>query len=793
MDKEVLRKQFQKDWKKYYPAEFLQRAGFHRLKCKKCGITFWSQDRERALCGDSRCTGSYEFIPRTPAKNTLDYCATWKRFAKIFDKLGYTEIPRYPVIARWRDDTWFTQASIYCFQPYVVSGEVKPPANPLIIPQPSLRFNDIENVGITSAHYVCHVHMGQHAFLQPKKFDKNKYLEHIYIWLTTGLGLPPNEIIWHEDVWAGGGNFGPCIEFFSRGLELGNQVYMQFKETSTGPKELPLQVLDMGSGLERTAWFTHGTPTSYEIAFDPVDNRYLKKAGLKQHSRLITEFSKLAGNLNINEVKDINKAWQVIAKKLDINKEELQKTILPLKAFYSILDHTRTLLFALADGALPSNSGGGYNLRFILRRALRFNEEFGWGLDLRAMMRDHAKALRPMYPQLGLSLPDVERIFEVEEEKYKKTRQQATLFLQSFLRKKKSIGRTELVKLYDSQGILPEDVQKAGQEQKVKIDIPPDFYSRVSELHTEKARGKELKTEFNLARIPETKVLYLPQNEYQQEFEARVLKIFDNRFVVLDETLFYAVAGGQSTDFGTISGCKVVSVFKQGKHIVHEVESPTFREGQIIVGKIDWQNRYALMRHHTATHIISGIARSVLGGHIWQAGSEVTPEKARLDITHFASLTPEQLAEIELKANEVELADLKLNKRIIPKDKAEAQYGFRLYQGGAVPGANLRIVEIPGIDIEACGGTHVNSTGEVGFIKILGSKKIQDGICRLEFTAGNKSVEEIQKRDKFLLDACNVFRVPPERLAKTCERFFSEWKHQRKQLRKLRKAKSTTP
>ena len=804
IDKKALQAQFQKNWKKYYNLPFFKQEGFVRKKCKLCGINFWTKIKDKDICNDAKCLGGYTFIGDTPAKKAMDYQETWEEFSRIMKKQGYTEIPRYPVIARWRDDTWFTQASIYCFQPYVVSGEVEPPANPLIIPQPSLRFNDIDNVGVTSSHYTCHIHMGQHAFMAPSKFTPSEYLKHIYIWLTKGMGIPGKELTFHEDVWMGGGNAGPSLEFFSRGLELGNQVYMMFKVTGDKLKPLDINVLDMGAGLERAAWFTHGTPTSYEIAFDPVDNKIRKKIGLKYDKKILAKFSKYSGLLNIDEVRDIEKVWKDVAKKIGVSVDELKATILPVKAFYSVLDHSRTLLFAIADGALPSNAGGGYNLRFILRRALRFIEQFGWNITLKDLVNEHVRAftsarprrttdqkgeelleveLHPMFSGLASKLPDVVKVLEHEEKKYKESKQRTRAYLINYLKKNKSISAKDLIELYDSQGILPEDVQSAG----AKVKIPPDFYSKIAERHLDKK--KEVYKVVSRADLKDIKPTYLMYRDAEQlkEFDAKVLKIVDNRYVILDETAFYPTSGGQLHDIGTINNKPVVNVEKWGPHIVHEVEDIDFKVGSFVVGKINWTRRVAMTRNHTAAHIINGVVRRILGDHIWQAGSEVRPEKGRLDITHFENLTKDQLKRIEMLSNQVVLSDLPVNKFTMPKDEAEKRYGFRLYQGGAIPGAELRIIETPGFDVSACGGTHVDKTSQIGFIKVLGSKKIQDGVVRISFCSGDCAIEEIQNQMNCLDEASKVFTVSPEQLPKTCKRFFDEWREQRKQIKKLRR------
>jgi alanyl-tRNA synthetase len=252
---------------KYFPTKKLQEEGFTRKQCTKCGTYYWTKDASRIICGEPECTGGFQFFEGKLAKNKLSYTQTWQEFSKHMKSRGYTPIDRYSVVARWRDDTDFVQASIYDFQPYVVNGEVDPPANPLIVPQFSLRFNDVDNVGITMSHHTGFVMIGQHAFMQEEDWDQSKYFKDLLDWFLEVIGIPEKELIIHEDAWAGGGNFGSCMEFFCKGAELANQVYMLYEQTPSGPKELKLKVLDMGMGHERVAWFTQGSGTIYDAVF----------------------------------------------------------------------------------------------------------------------------------------------------------------------------------------------------------------------------------------------------------------------------------------------------------------------------------------------------------------------------------------------------------------------------------------------------------------------------------------------------------------------------------------------
>ncbi|NOQ56332.1 MAG: alanine--tRNA ligase [Nanohaloarchaea archaeon] len=774
--KQQLRQNAQKTPDKFYPTSTFKQLGLDRYRCSNCGNYFWSA-AERDVCGEPECCGGYSFIGDTPAKEKMDYIQVWQNFSKMFKRQGYTQIKRYPSVARWNPTMDFTIASIAGFQPYVVSGEIKPPANPLVIPQFCIRFSDIENVGITGRHYTGFTMMGQHAFIPSKDYDQDKYFNDIFTWLTKGMKLPKEELVFHEDAWGGGGNFGPSIEFFSRGLELGNQVYMQYERDVKGSlKDLDIKVLDMGMGQERPAWFTHGTETSYEANFGPVVSHLYRRSGISPDRDMLKKFLPYSGHLNLDEVDDINKTWNMIAKKTGYDVRQLKDNILPLSGIYSICDHTRSLLVALTDGALPSNVGGGYNLRALYRRSLDFINRYGWDIDLNDVCRRHAKYLKPQYPELSDNLGEVSEILDVEKKKYYATKEKSQRIVTGLAGKK--ITTSKLIELYDSNGISPEMLKSSG----LKVDVPDDFYALVTERHEKNShKTKTMKTDkLNLGNIKNTEQLYF-DDYLKTDFSAEVAKIIGND-VILDKTCFYPTSGGQAHDTGTINGIKVKDIFKQGAIIIHTLGSkPDFKEGDIVKGVIDKERRIQLSQHHTATHIINGAARKVLGEHIWQAGAEKTEKKARLDITHYDLLTPEQIKAIEKESNDIINKNMPVSSMQLSKDVAEKRYGTRLYQGGAVPGAVLRVIEIKDFDVEACGGTHVKNTGEVGCIKIIGTRKIQDGVIRLEFVAGKKTDEKTDDLKKMIVDISKVLgTVKKEDIVPNCKGLFSTWKELRK-------------
>lgn len=769
---------------KYFPTKELRELGYMRKQCS-CGTFFWTVHKDREVCGDPACSGGFQVVADNPSPIKLSFVEVWLKIVEVLEPRGYKPIKRYPCVARWNPTSEFTIASISAFQPYVITGEVEPPAKKLIIPQFCLRFNDIENVGITGSHCTGFVMIGQHLFVPPEEWHQGELFMDMHDFIHIGVGLAKEEITIHEDSWAGGGSFGCSLEFFSRGVELFNQVYTSYEQTPDGPRELKLKVLDMGLGQERVAWFSQGTPNMYEAIFPYVLSKLREITEIKLDLNLYNEFSKYSAYLNIDEVEDLDAAWKEVADKLDINAEDLRETILPMTALYSIAEHSRSLLFAINDGKLPSNMGGGYNLRVIFRRAISFIDKFNWNVDMADVCAWHAEELKDIFPEVSKKkkLNELRLILNVEKEKYYATKEKAGKEIERAL-KKGDISVEDLIEMYDSKGISPDMVKEIARKYNTTIKIPDDFYNRVVERHekVEQIHATEREIELDLGNIPETKSLYYYDYTVLSN-TAKVLKIIDN-YVVLDQTVVYPTSGGQLHDIGTINGQKFIDAFKQTSYTVHLLEDPPkFKEGDTVEVVVDKDWRTQLSQHHTATHIVNAAARDVLGSHINQAGAKKTLKNSHLDVTHFEQISREDLLKIEKRSNEIVSQGIDLKLSFIPRTEAELQYGMGLYQGGAVPGKNIRVVEVPGVDVEACGGTHLNNTSETGEIKIIKSQKIQDGIVRLIFTAGEATKKVKEEFNQILEDLKSILNVEESLLIGRASELFDKWKNVNKALK----------
>ena len=385
MDKAEILAKFSAEPDKYYKVKLFEEQGYERKACATCGRFFWTIDANRNNCPEDS-EDTYSFIGDPPTLKRFDYSQAWKEVESFFVKNGHTSVNRYPVVCRWRDDLYFTIASVVDFQRVMGSKVVfEFPANPLLVPQPCLRFKDLENVGVTGRHFSSFCMIGQLSIPDSGGYWKDECIDLDFRLLTQQFGINKKEIVFVEDVWEGGGSFGSSLEFYVRGLELGNAVFTEFQGELGKHTVLDQKVIDMGAGLERFAWITMGTPTAYDCCFRPFTGKLIEKIGIDIDSKLLTQyFVEIAKNQekypNILEVKN-----HAIAN-VGLDQEQVNKGINPLEGIYLIADHLRTLIFAISDGALPSNVGGGYNLRIVLCRIIGTMQRLGLNLDLNEMI-----------------------------------------------------------------------------------------------------------------------------------------------------------------------------------------------------------------------------------------------------------------------------------------------------------------------------------------------------------------------------------------------------------------------
>lgn len=783
--KAQLQAKFSSDPEKYYLVDLFKRRGFVRKKCENCGKHFWTLKPERTRCDDQPCS-PYTFIGDSPAKQKLDYIETWKKVEEFFRANGHAIVPRYPVVARWRPDLYFTVASIIDFQ-RIEGGKVifELPSNPLVVPQMCLRFNDLATVGVNGKHNSSFCMIGQTAIANKEGYWKDRCIDLDFELLTRVLGIPEEEISFIEGVWVGYGAFGYCMDYFARGLELGNAVFTAFEGDLRNYSEMKEKVIDMGSGLERLAWMTQGTPTSYDVTFAPVLKRMREVSPVEFDHDLFLRYSRVAGALNVDDYPDLSQARQMIAKSLGVSASDLSEKLAPVEALYAVADHSRTLLFAIADGLLPSNVGGGYNLRVVFRRAQAFIQRFGFKFDLIDAINWHIDHLRVMYPELEEHRGDVSEVLDVEAGRYESAKERVSKTISALAastKKQGALGTDDLVRLYDSEGITPEQLIQGG----LHVVVPDDFYQRVVSKHVlQKPEDRGLK-KYDISDLPPTRALYYEDVDLF-EFDAKVLKTYDDGFMALDQTAFYPRGGGQEPDHGTINGAKVDEVIKYGGVVLHKFEGaiPLPAVGSSVHGIVDSVRRQRIKRIHTATHILNGASRQVLGPWVWQHSAFKEADYGRLDITHFAHLSEADIQKIEDVANDIVMKDLPVTISYVPRRTAEEKYGFRIFQGGVVPSSTLRIVNIADWDIQACGGTHTKKTGEVGLIKIVKTERIQDGVERLDFVAGYPAVTYVQGMYSTIGRASSVLETQRENVVKVAEELKQKFEASSKRERAL--------
>ncbi|HJM40775.1 MAG TPA: alanine--tRNA ligase [Candidatus Thalassarchaeaceae archaeon] len=813
---------------------YFHEQGFVRKVCRVTDLWFWTRDTSRETSGDTT-EDEYTFIGAPiiqgyPQRGKALKDAMRETFLNYFEEHSHTRVEPYPVIARWRDDIHLTIASIADFQPHVTSGIAPPPANPLTISQPCIRLTDVAAVGRSGRHLTTFEMMAHHCFNRPDDGDVKYWMEECIRFcddlFVNRLGIDPNEITYVENPWSGGGNAGPAVEVIVGGLELATLVFMNLEERDDGDVEIkgirygemPLQIIDTGYGLERFCWAAAGTPTIYEAIY-PETVAWLQQESDFQSSlsqlgdidmdSLLSELSRLAGILNIDVGTDVESLYNRLSERLEdrgfsISVEQLKTVTEPLASIYAIPDHMHALCNMLGDTLIPSNAKAGYLARMLARRVCRMKDDLGLSMSLSDLGAHHMDVNLDM-SGFNQSREGILTILQLEEARYHEMLRKGEAAVNTALAKlaKDASNAPDeiLFRLAEERGLQPDMVasiaNRLGWENLgIRVGFAADMAERNAQQTKAAAKAKG-KQKLVAGDWPSTIRRYYGDTS-QTQFEATVLHCAEidssalnlssevqgtpTHAIILDHTLFYPEGGGQLGDSGMLGGATVFDTHIDGDVILHLTDAPL---AGTVNGEVSWERRKQLMDHHTSVHIIGGSARALLGPHIWQAGSSKGERYARLDVTHFQRLTRDDLDAIEDHANAIIAANPTVEKMVMERAEADAQFGFELYQGGPPKHSQIRIIRIGEHDVQACGGTHHDQAGEIGEVRIIRSSQVQDGVERLQIVAGETAREHARRQERLLAESAEALGVSVDDLPKTVNRFFEEWKSQQKKIETL--------
>ena len=724
-------------------------------------------------------------------------------FLDYFEKQDHRIVASSPLVPKDDPSLLFTNAGMVQFKRCFL-GQEKRDYVRAVTCQKSFRasgkHNDLENVGRTPRHHTFFEMLGNFSFGDYFKQDAIRFAWQL---LTEGYKLPADKLwvsvhdsddeaekLWQSEVgfplerivrlgdsenfWAMGdtGPCGPCSEIHidqgeevgcgrpdcavgcdcDRYLELWNLVFMQYDRDDSGKKTpLPRPSIDTGMGLERIAAVSQGVLSNYDTdLFIPIIAAAAEIAGTAYHNDDETDVS-----------------LRVIA------------------------DHARACTFLVSDGILPKNEGRGYVLRRILRRACRHGRKLG--LDAPFLHTVAMKVIEEMsvaYPGLHDARAFIDKVIYTEEERFGETLDAGLRILEDAVGETKARGVKVLpgdlaFKLYDTYGFPLDLTMTIVEEEGLSVD-EEGFDSSMADQRTRsraawKGSGEQAMSPA-LAELTATgfKAVFLGYEGLEAESEVALILV-DGQSVdsvgagqkaelVCPKTPFYGEGGGQTGDTGEITGpngkAKVTDTKKPGGEVfVHQIEvtEGELKKGDVLKLKVDAGRRSATAANHTATHLLHAALRGVLGDHVKQAGSHVTPERLRFDFTHFEGITPEQLAEIERRVNFGIRSNVDLCTNVMAIDEAISQGATALFEERY--GDKVRLVEIPGISKELCGGTHASRTGDIGFFKLVSESSAAAGVRRVEALTGGAAVEAVLAMEAELNQTAGVLKVGRSELA----------------------------
>ena len=751
-------------------------------------------------------------------------------FLRFFESKGHLRLPSFSLIPQNDPSLLLINSGMAPMKPWF-TGEQEPPSRRVCTCQKCIRTGDIENIGKTARHGTYFEMLGNFSFgdyfkketipwcwefltspewmglepdrLYPSVFAGNETTpaddEAFEIWNKV-VGVPAERIFRfgkEDNFWEhGSGPCGPCSEiYYDRGEEYGcgkptctvgcdcdryieiwNNVFSQFDNDGEGHyTELKQKNIDVGAGLERLACVSQNVASLFDV--DTVMN--------------IT-----------NKVSEITGATYGQSHKNDVS-------------LRVITDHIRSATFMICDGVLPSNEGRGYVLRRLLRRAARHGKLLGVNRPFLYEVCDTViHENEGHYPELRERQAYITKVIRVEEENFAKTIDGGLKIFEEMLAGHKAKGETtfsgaDAFKLYDTYGFPIDLTIEMVEEQGMKLD-EEEFHKQMEEQRqrARKARealgdlgwsgvefGKDVpETEFvgyDHTTYPGAKVVALVvENEHAEEVMPGVEAI-----VVLDKTPFYAEMGGQVADHGQIviegehPACFAVTDVqknKGGKYMHYgKMTEGVLKLGDTVRAQIDSERRAAVMRAHSATHLLDAALRSVLGDHVHQAGSLVEPDRLRFDFTHFAPMTAEELAKVSAAVNEAVLSGFDIVTEEMPIEKAKERGAIALF--GEKYGDVVRVVDMGhGYSVEFCGGTHLDNTAKVGVFHIESEFSVASGVRRIEATTGKASLEEMNRSQELLFQAAAALKAKPGELREKAEHLMAEMKDLRQTIEKLK-------
>ena len=736
-------------------------------------------------------------------------------YLKFFETKGHLRLPSFSLIPQNDPSVLLINSGMAPMKPYF-TGEQEPPRHRVTTCQKCIRTGDIENVGKTARHGTFFEMLGNFSFgdyfkkeaiawswefltspewvgIDPDRLYPSIYVdddEAFEIW-NKQIGIPAERIFRfgkEDNFWEhGSGPCGPCSEiYYDRGPEYGcgkpgctvgcdcdrymevwNNVFSQFDNDGHGNyTELKQKNIDTGMGLERLACVVQGVGSLFDV--DTVRN-------------ITNKVSEIAGK----------------------HYGDSEKTDISLRV---ITDHIRSTVMMICDGVIPSNEGRGYVLRRLLRRAARHGKLLG--ID-RPFLSDVATTVIQesggAYPELVEKQKYIHKVIENEEASFNKTIDSGLSILNERIAAAngKELPAADAFQLYDTYGFPIDLTLEILEEQGMTTNR--DEFDRLMNEQRERARedrkkmgdlgwqsedlglDKSIKTRFDgYETLGESaKVLAIVNEGEPSGAAAKGEKIT----VVLDHTPFYAEMGGQIGDHGILEGKNgVVTVSdvqktKDGKYMHIGVVT----EGEISVedevqAKVDAEYRQAICRAHTSTHLLQKALRKVLGDHVEQAGSYTANDHIRFDFTHFAALTPEELAQVETLVNEAILAGSPVITEEMSIEEAKKKGAMALF--GEKYGAVVRVVQA-GDSVELCGGTHLDNTAKAGSFKIIGEASVAAGVRRIEAVTGKAVLAYLNERQKLLSDASAALKTSPNELPAKIEQTVGELRAMTKKIDKL--------